>query len=507
MKRALLLLSVFALTSCKQNLIQKVNIENSTAEATAPLSNATKRCISCHKIVTPGIVAQWQNSRHAKITVAQALKKPALERLISARKVPKKFLNVAVGCAECHTQHPHEHADTFKHNGFMVHVVVTPKDCATCHPAEVAQYENSTKAHAYANLMKNPVYHLLAQTVVQKLKLSDKGKLTAQPTNDEDFNTSCLKCHGSVVKVEGMREVKTKFGLMKFPILKGFPNHGVGRVNPDGSLGSCSACHTRHDFSMKVARNPQTCGECHKGPDVPAYKVYMVSKHAAVYKAASSSWNWDKPSLVVGKDFTAPTCATCHMSQLVDSSGNVIVRRTHNVMTRLPYRLFGIYATRHIRFAETFKIKNSQGLPLPYELSGKPLTSALIDNKTFEKRMSNMKKVCLSCHAQTLVNNHFKELKYAINYTNEQEKLATELLVKAWEEGLASKQNPFDEPIERDWVESWLFYSNSIRYGAAMAGQDYVTFANGKWQLGKVLESMESQLKSFLKTKPKKAKK
>jgi len=28
-----------------------------------------------------------------------------------------------------------------------------------------------------------------------------------------------------------------------------WPNTGIGRVNPDGSAGSCSACHTRHRFS------------------------------------------------------------------------------------------------------------------------------------------------------------------------------------------------------------------------------------------------------------------
>ena len=34
--------------------------------------------------------------------------------------------------------------------------------------------------------------------------------------------------------------------------------------NPDGTEGSCSACHSRHAFSASQARNPDNCGKCHK---------------------------------------------------------------------------------------------------------------------------------------------------------------------------------------------------------------------------------------------------
>ncbi len=46
----------------------------------------------------------------------------------------------------------------------------------------------------------------------------------------------------------------TDAGELEFPIIKGWPNQGVGRVNPDGSLGACSACHTRHLFSAEEAK-------------------------------------------------------------------------------------------------------------------------------------------------------------------------------------------------------------------------------------------------------------
>ncbi len=73
------------------------------------------------------------------------------------------------------------------------------------------------------------------------------------------------------MEVKGLKSRETSQGEMSFPVLTGWPSQGVGRVNPDGSLGSCSACHSRHGFSIEVARKPYACSKCHKGPDVPAY--------------------------------------------------------------------------------------------------------------------------------------------------------------------------------------------------------------------------------------------
>jgi hypothetical protein len=35
--------------------------------------------------------------------------------------------------------------------------VVTPEDCATCHPVEVGQYGKNLMSHAYGNLKNNSV--------------------------------------------------------------------------------------------------------------------------------------------------------------------------------------------------------------------------------------------------------------------------------------------------------------------------------------------------------------
>src|SRR4030067_892594 len=185
-------------------------------------SGPTQDCIGCHASVTPGIVADWERSRHARVTPAEAV--------------------------------------------------------------ERSQYDKNIMAHAYKNLAGNPVYHNLVD-MVNGVQVFSGGKITIRPPDRETNEDSCFYCHGSKVEGKGVKTRKTVMGDMAFPVLSGWPNQGVGRVNPDGSLGSCAACHTRHQFSIEMARKPYTCSECHKGPDVPAYKADEVSKYGNIFSA------------------------------------------------------------------------------------------------------------------------------------------------------------------------------------------------------------------------------
>ena len=92
-----------------------------------------------------------------------------------------------------------------------------------------------------------------------------------------------------------------------------------------------------------------------------------------------------------------------------------------------------------------------------------------------------MKTVCRSCHASGWVDGHFVMLDKAIETTNEMTLTATKLMSQIWEEGYAEGlpqgKSIFDEAIEKKWVEEWLFYANTVRFSAAMAGADYGVFA------------------------------
>ena len=469
------------------------------------VSEDTQACIECHSEVHPGIVADWKQSRMAQVTPAEALKKAALERRFSVQKVPEELSNFVVGCAECHTLNPKSHGDTFEHEGTQVHIVVTPKDCATCHPLEMEQYDKNLMSHAYANLNKNPVYHDLVETIngVQGFQ----GMKTSLKKTDSDTNAdSCNFCHGTKVEVQGVKARDTDFGELEFPVLKGWPNQGVGRINPDKSMGSCSACHTRHHFSIEIARKPHTCSECHKGPDVPAYKVYQVSKHGNIYSSLRKDWEFDSVPWTVGKDFTAPTCATCHVSLVTTEDGEVVAERTHQMNNRLAWRIFGlIYAHPHPKSPDTTIIKNKADLPLPTELTGESAEKYLINTGEQKQRRETMEKICLSCHGSGWVKGHFVRFENTIRTTNEMTRTATNILLTAWEKGAAKglnqKDSIFNEAIEKKWVEQWLFYANSTRYASAMSGADYGVFANGRWYMSKNIQEMVDWLKFKLEEK------
>ncbi len=482
-------------------------IPNAAESRQAPVSDATSECLECHTTVHPGIVEGWQISRHARMTCksAMAVKNPG--RKVSSQKVPAYLLNVSVGCAECHTLRPEAHLDTFEHNGYNVHVVVTPKDCAICHIQESDQYSKNIMAHAFDNLAANPVYRQLQLSILGTSEFSDikKGLITIRPSNDDTRSEACYYCHGTRLVVTGFETRDTEIaGELQFPIIKGWPNQGVGRINPDSTLGACSPCHTRHSFSIKMARKPYTCKECHAGPDVPAFKVYSSSKHGNIFSSMGDSWNFSAVPWTIGKDFTAPTCAACHVSLLVNSDNDVIARRSHQMNDRLPWRIFGlIYAHPYPKEPELTKIRNKDGQPLPTAFDGEFASKYLISKKQMADHKNNIQSVCLSCHSTTWVNGQWNRFENTISETNAKTLAGTRIMSKIWQLNLAHfkwtdkgpKGNPFDEAIERKWSNTWLFYGNHIRFASAMGfGGDYGVFDKGRYDLSKTLMEMAQWL-------------
>jgi len=249
-------------------------------------------CIECHKAEHPGIFGDWANSRHA---------------------------NANVTCYDCHKAESFdpdvskEHYKQYERRDMKygnkdyrvpVAAVVTPKDCSRCHPDEAKQYARSKHANT--------------QYIIWQID----PWLQLGMNSDFERATGCFHCHGTVVK-------NTKDGKLD---PETWPNVGVGRVNMDGSLGSCTSCHTRHRFSVMEARKPEACGQCHLGPDHPQIEIYMESKHGDIYTAFGDQYNWNAApgTWSAGVDFRGPTCAGCHMS----GAGTVLT--SHDVTETLP---------------------------------------------------------------------------------------------------------------------------------------------------------------------------
>ncbi len=461
----------------------------------APVSDATQECLDCHAVFHPGIVADWQKSRHARVTPKAAMAVEELQRRVSSQNVPEALQGNSVGCAECHTLRGEAHADTFEHNGYEIHVVVSPDDCATCHATEREQYSKNIMAMAEKNLSENKVYADLQRTILGRAEVkADRVKF--EPADEMTRAEACYYCHGTRLKVTGTETRDTDAGELEVPVIAGWPNQGVGRVNLDGSRGACSSCHTRHRFSIEMARKPYTCKECHAGPDVPAYKVYSASKHGNIFSTMHHEWDFNAVPWTIGEDIQAPTCATCHISLAVNTDGEVINPRTHQMSDRLGWRIFGlIYAHPQPRSPDTTIIRNRAGLQLPTDLDGSFATDYLITAKEADNRRSTMQRTCLACHDTSWVKGYFARLDNTIATSNASVKTATDLMQSVWDkgyaQGLSGGGSIFDEYIERRWSDIWLIYGNNIRFVSAMAGGgDYGVFDDGRYHLTRAIMDM-----------------
>ena len=354
------------------------------------VSTEGQACLDCHGSSTPGIVEQWRESTHAKKNV---------------------------DCYSCHRASEKDPA-AFEHYGHRIAVIVTPNYCGRCHSKEVEQFEKSH--HAQATQFIGSLDNMLGEVV-------EGGPAAVN---------GCRQCHGSEVKYVG----DGKFDPDTWP------NSGIGRVNPDGSRGTCAACHGRHSFSSAVARQPENCGKCHLGPDHPQIEIYNESKHGIQFRANINKMNLDSKSWVVGKDYSAaPTCATCHMS----ATSNQPV--THDVGDRISITL-------------------------------RPVVSVKLEN--WEKRRAAMQDVCSNCHATGWVENFYKQYESTIDLYNEKfAKPAKSIMDKLYAANKLTK-TPFDEKIEWTYYELWHHQGRRARMGTAMMGPDYTQW-HGFYEVAK----------------------
>jgi hydroxylamine dehydrogenase len=350
-------------------------------------------CIECHSVDTPGIYHDWSRSVHAK---------------------------VGVQCYACHkpdNEKPVFSQDHLQYDATHVSIVVTPKTCKGCHPREAVQYNKSKHANTLEIMWKIDYW------------------LNDGMNNAIERTTGCYACHGTVVEVE---DGQPKPGT--------WPNVGVGRKNPDGTLGSCSSCHTRHRFSSVEARKPEACDQCHLGPDHPQIEIYNESKHGTIYHAENSQWNWspDDGNWRAGRDYRAPTCAACHMSEVGD------IPKTHDVTERLSWET-----------QAPLTVRPSEFKPFPSETDWKA-------------ERIKMKKVCLQCHSQSWADDHFSNLDQVVrNYNEHYFKPIKALIDSLYEQGLLSKERYFDEDLEWEFYELWHHEGRRARMGAAMMAPDY----------------------------------
>ncbi len=374
-----------------------------TLSAVSAVFGENKGCVDCHEKKSPGVVTLYHDSKH------------------SSR---------GVQCLDCHSPVAGQKAMTKEHFNVAIVAKSTPKNCATCHAAEVKEFDSSNHA-------------------AKSWYAVDGAK---DFTREELAKNHLLDANGQPLKAGKANPIATLIGkdasAQSCKVC-----HAVGQKNLDGSFGDCTKCHLRHSFDVAQARKPETCAQCHLGPDHPQSEVYNESAHGAFYQANKEKFNMDAPAgTLTVKDFPAPTCATCHMSAFGSVKG------THNVGERLKWNL-----------APEIAIIRENG----------------------DKREATMNSICLNCHAQPSITDVMAKADTTIKLTNDNVLKGQGILADLRGRGLLGTR-PLAYPIDFTYFELWHHEGRRARSGAVMGGPDYVNW-HGIYEQQKALVELGAE--------------
>jgi hypothetical protein len=394
-----------------------------------------------------------------------------------------------VGCIDCHGAEEGE-VDAWEHEGDWISILVTPSDCGNCHEREVEEF--STSHHARGGEILASLDNVLAE------------KVAGLPDNIADAVNGCWQCHGSIVDFvrDEKGEVVREDGK---PVIdpQTWPNSGIGRLNPDGSKGSCHACHSRHSFEAKLSRSPENCGKCHMGPDHPQIEVYNESKHGIAFHANRDDMALDKDGeWVLGRDYSAaPTCATCHVSSYMTPDGKFSAN-THDVGERISWTLRPVVSSKLnlVVFEDGFKEDFPEGRDLPEigttvetaekyaekgELKSRKVSRKVAKIVTWGERRDAMKGACRNCHSSTHVENFYTQFDDLVALYNEKfAKPAQKFMKDLIADGVLNKNAPFEHDVQWIFWELWHHEGRRARHGASMMGPDY-THWHGMYEVAK----------------------
>jgi hypothetical protein len=365
-------------------------------QPSADLVRATGKCASCHREETGAVVEEYESSRHAA---------------------------AGINCLECHG--PQEGQEPVEHRGFTIAAQVTARNCSGCHTDEYEQYLRSRHAAPAFAAVRGSAPFTAEQ--IEHAERYHPGAVRRAPN-------ALAVLEGEAAMAAGCETC-----------------HQVGRPNPDGSIGACTACHARHRASIALARMPRTCGQCHMGPDHSQLEIYEESKHGILFESRRDRLNLDAdPQDLTVRDMPVPTCATCHMSGLEGSA------MTHDVTERLSWFLFDPVSVRR-----------------PGYLQGQDA----------------MKALCSSCHVESHTERFYQQAEEVLAATNEKVQTATGIVDALRAEGRLTPA-PFDEPIEFLYFDYWHYYGRTAKHGAFMGGADFVQW-HGNYELLALLVEIE----------------
>jgi hydroxylamine dehydrogenase len=384
-------------------LINRARPKVETEQPNAALVRATGKCAECHARTQYSVVHEYELSAHAR---------------------------KGVNCLDCHQ--PAAGQEKKDHHGFVISAKLTAGNCRSCHEAIYQQFLRSRHAApAWAAV------HGEQGLTPEEVAFSEQYQpgATRRPPN-------------ALAQLEGGSAISG--GCEQC--------HSVGKPNSDGTIGTCTSCHTRHDTSVRTARLPSTCGQCHMGPDHSQIEIYEESKHGVLFQAQERLLNLDAPpKTLTTRDMFVPTCATCHMSGI---NG---IGVTHDPSERLSYYLANAISEKRPNYAQA---------------------------------QARMKQVCLQCHTPATVDGVYTRAELVVQSTNAKVKAAQEIIDGLHKDGILTGP-PFSQPIDFLYFDLWHYDGRTSKHGAFMGGADFVQWHGNYPMLKKSVElkSMAAELR------------
>jgi nitrate/TMAO reductase-like tetraheme cytochrome c subunit len=385
-------------------LINRARPKGESGQPSGEFVRATGKCAECHERTQYSIVHEYEMSRHAQ---------------------------KGVNCLDCHQAATGQ--ENKDHHGFVIASVrLTAGNCRSCHEQIYQQFLHSR--HAATSWAA--IY-------------GEKGLTSEQVSFSEIYQPGGTKrpphpftlLEGTSAMVSGCDQC-----------------HSIGKPNPDGTIGTCTSCHTRHTSSVAIARLPSTCGQCHMGPDHSQIEIYEESKHGLMFAAQEKFLNLAaEPKSLTTRDMFVPTCATCHMSGI---NGLGV---THDPSERLSYYLANAISEKRPNYAQA---------------------------------QAKMKQVCAQCHTPEIPDRVYAQAEKVVQTTNQRVSEAKALMDSLRSDGTLSGP-PFSQPIDFTYFDLWHYDGRTSKHGAFMGGADFVQWHGNYPMLRKTVElqSMAAELR------------
>lgn len=376
-------------------LVNRARPRVETEQPRSELVRASGKCAECHARTQYSIVHEYEMSKHAA---------------------------KGVSCLECHQAAPGQ--DKKEHHGFTITSArLTAGNCRSCHEEIYQQFLRSRHAA--------PSWAAI---------YGEKGLTPEQVNFSETYQPG------------GTRRPAHPFVQLEGPsaMTSGCEQcHSVGKPNPDGTIGNCTSCHTRHTSSVEIARQPRTCGQCHLGPDHSQIEIYEESKHGVMFNAQEKLLNLAAdPKKLTTRDMFVPTCATCHMSGI---NGIGI---THDPSERLSYYLANAISEKRPNFAAA---------------------------------QAKMQQVCSQCHTPEVIKRVYTQAEQVVANTNQRVGEAKTLVDGLRSQGLLTGP-PFSNPVDFTYFDLWHYDGRTSKHAAFMGGADFVQWHGNYPMLRKMVE-------------------